>query len=172
MKNQNQIVNALIEISKGSSVKYEYDETTDRLVVDRFLHTSMYYPFNYGFIPKTLSEDGDPVDVLVLTLEAVFPGAILPTRIVGMLETEDEGGRDVKLIGVPIEKIEADSVKVQNVLDLYPSTKDRITHFFEYYKSLEKGKWVKIKKWSGKNEAIKYLKSASEKFKNSQVLKK
>lgn len=167
-QNHKSIVDVFIEITKGSSVKYEYDEKTGRLVVDRFLHTSMYYPFNYGFVPETLSEDGDPVDVLVLTLEPVLPGAILPTRIIGMLETEDEEGRDIKLIGVPTEKIEADSSKVHNVLDLYSSTKDRIAHFFEYYKSLERGKWVKVKKWSGKDEAVNYLKMASEKFKNSQ----
>lgn len=161
-KKNRQVVNVFIEISKGCCVKYEYDEKTGRLFVDRFLYSSMHYPFNYGFVPETLSEDGDPIDVLVLTLGEVLPGTFLPTRIVGMLETEDEKGRDIKLIGVPIESVDPESHKVQNLLDLTQPTKERIAHFFEYYKSLEKGKWVKIKKWYGKKEALDYLKKGRE----------
>jgi len=165
---KNGLINVLIEISIGSSIKYEYDEKTGRLIVDRFLHTSMHYPFNYGFIPRTISEDGDPVDVLVLTLESIYPGTILPTRIIGMLATEDEHGRDIKLVGVPNDSIDPESYKIQNILDLSQPTKDRIVHFFEYYKSLEKGKWVKIKKWHGKDEAVNYLQKCFEKFSQSQ----
>lgn len=156
-KKNNQVVNVFIEISIGSSIKYEFDKKTHRLIVDRFLHTSMHYPFNYGFIPNTMSEDGDPLDVLVLTLEEILPGSILPTRIVGMLETEDEEGRDMKLIGVPTESVDPESYKIQNVLDLTQPTKERICHFFEFYKSLERGKWVKVKQWHGKEGALSYL---------------
>jgi len=164
----NDTVKVFIEISKGSSVKYELDEESNRLVVDRFLHTSMYYPFNYGFVPETKGPDGDPLDVLVLTLEPVMPGAILPSRIVGMLETEDERGEDVKLIAVPINTVEPESERVNDVLDLTKPTKDRITHFFEYYKTLEHGKWVKIKKWFGKKAALEYLKECQLIFRNSK----
>lgn len=156
-KINNDVIEVFIEISKGSSVKYEYDKKRGRLVVDRFLHTSMYYPFNYGFIPETKGDDGDPIDVLVLTLEVVLPGAILPSRVIGMLETEDENGHDAKLIAVPLDNIDPEAKRIKDVLDLTRSTKDRIAHFFEYYKSLEKGKWVKVKKWHGKKEAMEYL---------------
>lgn len=141
-------VSLFIEISKGGSVKDEFDEKSSRPVVNRFLPPSRDYPFNYGFVPETSSEDVDPNDALVLTSEPVLPGAILPTRIVGMLETNDEEGRDIKLIGVPPEKIKTDSSKVLNVLNLTHSAKDRIAHFFEYYKIPEKGEWVKVKKWA------------------------
>lgn len=153
----NYVVDVLIEISKGSCIKYEYDQKTGRLKVNRFLHTSMHYPFNYGFVSQTLADDGDPVDVLVLTLEEILPGTILPTRIVGMLETKDEAGEDEKLIGVPADSVDPESYRIQNLSDLTPATKERISHFFEYYKSLEKGKWVKVKKWYGKEDAHKYL---------------
>lgn len=156
------VINVYIEISVGGSVKYEYDEKTKQLKVDRFLFTSMYYPFNYGFIPGTLSEDGDPVDVLVLTIKELLPGTILPTRIIGMLETEDEGGKDMKLIGVPADSVDPESYKVQNLLDLMQPTKDRIAHFFEYYKSLEAGKWVKVKKWHSRQEALEYIKKSQK----------
>lgn len=146
-----------IEISSGSSIKYEFDEKTGRLMVDRFLHTSMHYPFNYGFIPETESEDGDPLDVLVLTLKEILPGTVLPVRIIGMLETNDEKGLDMKLVGVPADSVDPESCKVQNLLDLTQATKDRIVHFFEYYKSLEIGKWVKVKKWHGKKDTLQYL---------------
>ena len=154
---KNSIIDVFVEISIGKSIKYEFDRKRGRLVVDRFLHTSMHYPFNYGFIPNTQSEDNDPLDVLVLTLEEILPGTILPSRIVGMLETEDETGIDIKLIAVPADFVDPESYKVQDVLDLTQPTKDRIRHFFEYYKSLEKGKWVEVKKWHGKEKALEYL---------------
>lgn len=157
MNKNNNIVDVLIEISVGGSVKYEYDEKNKRLRVDRFLFTSMYYPFNYGFILDTASEDNDPLDVLVLTLKEIQPGTVLPTRIIGMLETEDEHGKDIKMMGVPADSVDPESHKVQDALKLLTPTKERISHFFEYYKSLEKGKWVKVGKWSGKEEALKYL---------------
>lgn len=159
-----QTVDVFIEISVDSSVKYEFNEKEGRLVVDRFLFTSMHYPFNYGFIPKTVSEDGDPLDVLVLTIKQVLPGTILPTRIIGMLETEDEKGLDMKLVGVPADFVDPESFKVQNLLDLTQPTKERIAHFFEYYKSLEKDKWTKVKKWHGKEETLRYLEQCKKKF--------
>jgi len=167
MNNQKQKLNVdvLIEIAVDGSVKYEFDQKSGRLVVNRFLFTSMHYPFNYGFIPETLSEDGDPVDVLVLTLKQVQPGTILPTRIIGMLDTEDEEGEDIKLVGVPADSVDPESYKVHNLLDLTQPTKDRIAHFFEYYKSLEKGKWVKVKDWHGKEESLAYLEKCRQQFK-------
>jgi len=156
-KNQKLTVLAFIEISIESSIKYEYEEATGRLVVNRFLHTSMHYPFNYGFIPGTISEDKDPLDILVLTLKQILPGTYLPVRIIGMLETEDEQGKDIKMIGVPADSVDPESEKIQNLLNLSQLTKDRIGHFFEYYKSLEKDKWVKVKQWHGKDESLQYL---------------
>lgn len=168
MTKENNIVDVLIEISVGGSVKYEYDEKNKCLRVDRFLFTSMYYPFNYGFILGTSSEDNDPLDVLVLTLKEIQPGTILPTRIIGMLETEDEHGKDIKMMGVPADSVDPESYKVQDALKLLTPTRERISHFFEYYKSLEKGKWVKVGKWEGKEEALKYLKKCSSKKKNQE----
>lgn len=155
---KSELVEVFIEISMGSSVKYEFDKEKNILKVDRFLHTSMHYPFNYGFILNTLSEDGDPLDALVLCLEVILPGTILPARIVGMLETEDEKGKDIKIVCVPADSVDPEAYKVQDVLDLTNSTKQRITHFFEFYKSLEKGKFVRVKKWYGKKKAVDYLK--------------
>jgi len=162
----NFIVDVFIEISMGSNIKYEYDEKKNRLVVDRFLHTSMHYPFNYGFVPKTLSEDNDPTDILILTLGEILPGTFVPCRIVGMLETEDERGRDIKLVGVPADWVDPEASRIQNLLDLTPATKERISHFFEYYKSLEKGKWVKVREWYGKDDAYKYLEKCYRCYKN------
>ena len=164
----NNIIEVFIEISKGSSVKYEYDESRQCLVVDRFLHTSMYYPFNYGFITETQSEDGDPIDTLVLTQETVLPGTIIKTRVIGMLETEDENGQDFKLINVPINIIDPDVTEINDIFDVREATRHKIRHFFEYYKSLEKNKWVKVKDWQGREKAIAYLIKAKEKFRQSQ----
>lgn len=164
IKKNGNVVEVFIEISKHSSVKYEYDEVRQCLMVDRFLHTSMYYPFNYGFIADTQSEDSDPIDALVLTQEAVLPGTIIKTRIIGMLETEDENGRDFKLITVPINSIDPDVIEIKDIFDVREATRHKIMHFFEYYKSLEKNKWVKVKNWQGREKAMIYFEKAKEKF--------
>jgi len=146
-------VNVVIEIPQGSAVKYELDKDSGMVEVDRFLFTPMYYPLNYGFIPNTLSEDDDPTDVLVVSREAVYPGSVLRSRPVGILEMEDEDGVDAKIVAVPHEKVDNGYTDVQDVTDLPESLRNSIKHFFEHYKDLEPGKWVKVNDWKGVDEA-------------------
>ena len=146
-------VNVVIEIPQGSAVKYELDKDSGMVEVDRFLFTPMYYPLNYGFIPNTLSEDDDPTDVLVVSREAVYPGSVLRSRPVGILEMEDEDGVDAKIVAVPHEKVDNGYLDVQDVTDLPESLRNSIKHFFEHYKDLEPGKWVKVNDWKGVDEA-------------------
>jgi inorganic pyrophosphatase len=153
-------VNVFIEIPKDGNIKYELDKESGVIFVDRFLHTAMNYPFNYGFVPNTLSEDGDPVDVLVLGDQILMPGVVIPTKIIGMLEMEDEAGIDTKVLAVPTEKIDPSSSEINDITDVVESIKNKIKHFFENYKTLEPGKWVKIKEWKGKKEAIASIKKA------------
>lgn len=147
-------VNVFIEIPKDGNIKYELDKESGVIFVDRFLHTAMTYPFNYGFIPNTLSEDGDPVDVLVLGDQEVLPGTVIPSKIIGMLEMTDEAGIDTKILAVPTEKIDPNSSEINDISDVSNSVKNKIKHFFENYKSLEPGKWVKIKEWKNKEAAV------------------
>jgi inorganic pyrophosphatase len=153
-------VNVFIEIPKDGNIKYELDKESGVIFVDRFLHTAMNYPFNYGFIPNTLSEDGDPVDVLVLGDQVLIPGVVIPSKIIGMLEMEDEAGIDTKILAVPTEKIDPSFGEINDIADLSIAIKNKIKHFFENYKTLEPGKWVKIKDWKGKKEAIVSIKKA------------
>lgn len=150
-------VKIYIEIPAGSSVKYELDKQTGELEVDRFLHTAMYYPFNYGFVKDTLAEDGDSTDVLVLSSMKVAPGVVIKSHVIGMLEMEDEEGIDTKLIAVPTEKIDPVYGKLQSIKDVPEHHKNMMKHFFETYKDLEKGKWVKTKNWLDKEEAEKVI---------------
>lgn len=156
-------VNVFIEIPKDSNIKYELDKKTGAIFVDRFLYTAMNFPFNYGFIPNTMSADGDPIDVLVLSEHAVMPGIIMPSQIIGLLEMEDEAGVDTKIIAVPTQKIDPFFGAYKDIADLPSSIKNKIKHFFENYKTLEPGKWVKIKEWKGKEEAEKAVKEAIRK---------
>lgn len=153
-------VNVVIEIPQGSAVKYELDKKTGLVMVDRFLHTSMVYPFNYGFLPHTLADDGDPIDVLLIAAEPVLPGCVVPSRVIGMLEMEDEAGGDQKLIAVPAKNVDPWYAKIDNVTDLDEHTRQEIIHFFEHYKALEPGKWVKIQEIVGKAEATKAIEKA------------
>ena len=153
-------VNVLIEISKDSNIKYEIDAESGMIFVDRFLYTAMNYPFNYGSIPNTLAADGDPVDVLVLSEQAVMPGVVIPSVIIGMLEMEDEAGIDAKLIEVPTKKVDPLFGTYKDITDVHDAIKNKMKHFFENYKTLEPGKWVKIKEWKGKDEAITAVKKA------------
>jgi inorganic pyrophosphatase len=146
-----------IEIPKNSSVKYEIDKETGQLVVDRFMYTAMSYPFNYGFLPDTKAKDGDAVDVMVISTYPVQAGCILPSRIIGMLEMEDEAGSDNKVIAVPTKKIDPFYAHINDIADLDDATKNLIKHFFENYKSIEPGKWVKIKNFLGKDAALKEI---------------
>jgi inorganic pyrophosphatase len=141
-------INVIIEIpAQGAPVKYEIDKESGALVVDRFMATAMFYPCNYGFIPHTLSDDGDPVDVLVVTPTPLMPGAVIRCRPVGMLKMSDEAGVDAKLVAVPFGKLTPLYDHVQEVTDLPELLRGQIAHFFEQYKALEKGKWVKVEGW-------------------------
>lgn len=147
-------VNVFIEIPAGSSIKYELDKDSGVVFVDRFLYTAFSYPFNYGFVPGTLAEDGDPVDVLVLCDKTVAPGVVIPSIPIGMLEMEDEEGIDTKIVAVPTKKIDPIYGVYTDISDIPQAIKDKMKHFFEHYKELEPGKWVKIKDWKGKKEAL------------------
>ena len=147
-------VNVVIEIPQGGlPVKYEMDKASGALFVDRFLHTAMYYPGNYGFIPHTLADDGDPLDVLVVTPYPVAPGSVIRCRPVGVLNMTDEAGGDAKLIAVPHDKLTQLYKDVKEYTDLPPLLIEQIKHFFENYKDLEKGKWVKVEGWEGADAA-------------------
>jgi len=154
-----------IEISKGSKMKYELDKDLGILKLDRILYTSMHYPANYGFVPSTLCEDGDPLDCLVISSESILPGTIVKVKPIGLLLMEDEEGKDEKLIAVPIEKIDPKMGRLNDIDELPEIFREEIKHFFEHYKELEKGKWVKIKGWEKAEVAKKYILNAIERFK-------
>jgi inorganic pyrophosphatase len=147
-------VNVIVEVPVGGEpIKYEMDKAAGTLVVDRFLYTSMRYPGNYGFIPHTLSGDGDPVDVLIANTRAIAPGAVISVRPVGVLLMEDNAGIDEKIVAVPSTHISARFDGIANYTDLPDITAQQIEHFFAHYKDLEPGKWVKIKRWGDAAEA-------------------
>jgi inorganic pyrophosphatase len=147
-------VNVIIEVPVGGEpIKYEMDKDAGTLVVDRFLYTAMRYPGNYGFIPHTLSGDGDPCDVLVANTRAIVPGAVMSVRPVGVLLMEDEAGGDEKIIAVPSSKLTQRYDKVKTYSDLPEITLQQIQHFFEHYKDLEPGKWVKVLRWGNAEDA-------------------
>jgi inorganic pyrophosphatase len=152
-KNPPNDINVVIEIPPGSAVKYEVDKESGALVVDRFLFTAMAYPAAYGFIPGTLAEDGDPADVLVLVPQPIAAGAVIRVRPIGMLNMEDEAGRDTKIVCVPHDKIHPQFSDITEIDQLPAITRETIKHFFETYKDLEKGKWVKVTGWSDRAAA-------------------
>jgi inorganic pyrophosphatase len=165
-KNPPDEVHAIIEIpAHGLPVKYEIDKEQDVLMVDRFLSTSMVYPCNYGYIPKTLSDDGDPVDILVLTPNALVAGAVIRCRPIGFLEMSDEAGVDRKILAVPIDKLTPLYKNIHATTDLPTQQLDMIAHFFEQYKALESGKWVKVEGWRGVEEAKKEIMQGIAKYK-------
>lgn len=147
-------INVIIEVPLGGEpIKYEMDKESGAMFVDRFLYTSMRYPCNYGFIPHTLSDDGDPTDVLVVGQRALMPGSVVRARPVGVLLMEDEAGLDEKIVAVPHQKLTAYYDKIKTYVDLPQVLQDRIPHFFAHYKDLEKDKWVKIVGWEDENSA-------------------
>ena len=147
-------INVIIEIPMNAEpIKYEVDKETGAMFVDRFMSTAMHYPCNYGYIPHTLSGDGDPVDVLVLSPFPLITGGVLRCRPVGMLKMEDEAGEDTKLLAVPIDKLTSLYRTVNSPRDLPELTLAQIAHFFQHYKDLEPGKWVKVEGWVGPQEA-------------------
>jgi len=167
-KNAPEIVNIIVEIPAFSSVKYEYDEELETIRVDRVLYTSMVYPFNYGFIPGTMEEDGDPVDVLVISDYPFMPGSVVEVRPIALLEMEDEEGVDSKVVAVPKDKIEPRYSGIRDLKDLPEIVRRKIEHFFEHYKELEPGKWVKIKGWKGVEEARKKILDAIKRAEGSR----
>ena len=165
-KNPPDDVNVFIEVPIGGEpIKYELDKDSGALFVDRFLYTAMRYPGNYGFIPHTLSDDGDPCDVIVANTRAIVPGAVINCRIVGVLLMEDEAGGDEKILAVPSSKLTQRYGQVQNYTDLPDITLKQIEHFFSHYKDLEEGKWVKLARWGDAAEARKLVSAAMQRFK-------
>ncbi len=165
-KNPPEDVNVVVEVPLGGEpIKYEMDKESGALFVDRFLYTAMRYPGNYGFIPHTLSGDGDPCDVLIANTRAIAPGAVMNVRPVGVLVMEDDGGQDEKIIAVPSSKLTQRYDRVENYTDLPEITLKQIEHFFEHYKDLEPGKWAKIIRWGDKAEAHRLIQEAVERAK-------
>ena len=162
-------VNVLIEIPSGSyPIKYEFDKKSGALFVDRLLQVSMSYPCNYGFIPKTLSEDGDPCDVLVIIGMPLIPGCVIPVRPIGVLLMEDEAGGDEKILAVPTNKTSSQHADITSYFDLPQSMLCKIIHFFENYKSLDKDKWVKVKGWGDATQAKEMIVKAIERAKKKK----
>jgi inorganic pyrophosphatase len=159
-------INVVIEIPQGGEpVKYELDKASGAMFVDRFLHTAMFYPGNYGFIPNTLSGDGDPCDVLVVGQVPVVPGAVIRCRPIGALLMQDEAGSDEKIVAVPVDKLHPFYSGVASYKDLPPILTEQIAHFFQHDKDLEKGKWVKIIRWLSPEEAGQLIAVAIERAK-------
>jgi inorganic pyrophosphatase len=156
-------LNVVVEIPQGgAAIKYEFDKRSGALFVDRFLHTAMFYPANYGFIPHTLSPDGDPLDCLVVALSPVMPGAVLRSRPVGALLTEDEKGADEKILAVPVDDLHPFYRNVSRPEDLPEILLQQFAHFFSHYKDLEPGKWARIKHWAGAETAFEIVRASIE----------
>ena len=159
-------LNVIVEVGVGGEpIKYEMDKASGTLFVDRFLYTPMRYPGNYGFVPHTLSDDGDPIDVLIANTRPIAPGAVMNCRPVGVLLMEDDGGHDEKIIAVPGSKLTKRYDGVKDIGDLPQITLDQIRHFFEHYKDLEPGKWVKVKGWGDAAMARRLIQEAVERAK-------
>ena len=162
-------VNVVVEVGIGGEpIKYEMNKAAGTLFVDRFLHTPMRYPGNYGFVPHTLSDDGDPIDVLVANTRPIAPGAVINVRPIGVLKMEDDGGGDEKVIAVPSPELTKRYLHVNNYTDLPEITLEQIQHFFEHYKDLESGKWVNIAGWGDAGEARQLIRDAIEREKQHE----
>jgi inorganic pyrophosphatase len=159
-------INVIIEVPVGGEpIKYEMDKDSGALVVDRFLYTSMRYPGNYGFVPHTLSDDGDPIDVLVANTRAITPGAVVNCRPIGVLMMRDEAGHDEKVVAVPSTRLTRRYENVKDIHDLPQITLDQIAHFFEHYKDLEDGKWVEVEGWGGVEDAKRLIQESLDRYK-------
>ena len=166
-KNPPHEVNVIIEVPIGGEpIKYELDKASGALIVDRFLYTPMRYPGNYGFIPHTLSDDGDPCDVLIANARPITPGAVMSVRPVGVLLMEDEAGGDEKIVAVPGPKMTKKFDRIHSYSDLPEITLKQIEHFFEHYKDLEPGKWVKVVRWGGLEDAYRLIEEGRERAKS------
>ena len=161
-------LNVIIEVPLGGEpIKYEIDKASGAMFVDRYLYTSMRYPCNYGFVPHTLSLDGDPIDVMVVGQRALVPGAVVRARPIGVLLMEDDGGEDEKILAVPHQKLTRFYEKVQNYTDLPDTLIDRTSHFFQHYKDREPSKWVKVRGWEGVDKARELIRESIERAKSS-----
>ena len=159
-------INVVIEIpANASPIKYEIDKEADALFVDRFMAAPMFYPANYGYVNNTLAGDGDPIDVLVVTPHPVVPGSVIRARPIGVLNMTDDGGEDVKVVAVPHQKLSSLYDDVHEISDLPELLKEQIQHFFENYKTLEKGKWVKIDGWEDAAAAKKLIQESADNYK-------
>ncbi|GAB1258938.1 inorganic diphosphatase [Aurantivibrio plasticivorans] len=162
-------INVIIEIPlNGDPIKYEVDKDSGAIFVDRVLGTAMHYPCNYGYVPHTLCGDGDPVDVLVILPLALVPGSVIRCRPIGVLKMTDESGEDAKIVAVPVEKVTKLYRDVESVRQLPDITLDQISHFFEHYKDLEKGKWVKIDGWDGPITAREEIMDSIKRYEESE----
>ncbi len=168
-RNPPEDVNVIVEVPVGGEpIKYEMDKEAGTLFVDRFLHTPMRYPGNYGFVPHTLSGDGDPIDVLIASTRELIPGCIINVRPIGVLVMEDNAGQDEKVIAVPSPHLTKRYEKVFNYTDMPQITLDQIAHFFQHYKDLEPGKWVKIEGWQNAAHAKRMIVEAIERAKTAK----
>lgn len=158
-------INAVIEIPYGSNVKYEIDKTSGAVVVDRILYSAVFYPANYGFVPNTLADDGDPADILVINEYPLQAGSVISCRLIGVLVMEDEAGMDEKLLAVPVGKIDPRFDDIKSIDDLPKATLNRIKNFFETYKLLEPNKWVKVKGFKDLKTATEILDKAIKNYK-------
>ncbi|HEC1790949.1 TPA: inorganic diphosphatase [Campylobacter lari] len=158
-------LNAVIEIPYGSNIKYELDKESGAIMVDRVMYSAMFYPANYGFIPNTLADDGDPIDVLVLNEYPIQAGSVIPCRLIGVLLMEDESGMDEKLLAVPVSKIDPRYDNIKSLDDLPKASLDKIKNFFETYKMLEPNKWVKVKEFAGIEKASEILENSIKNYK-------
>jgi inorganic pyrophosphatase len=162
--------NVVIEIPMNADpVKYEVDKASGAVFVDRFMLTAMHYPCNYGYIPQTLSEDGDPVDVLVIAPFPVQVGSVIRCRALGVMNMEDEAGKDAKLLARPVDKLYPPYRQIESTEDLPAEELQRIQHFFEHYKDLEKGKWVKVQGWSGVDAAKQEIRDSAERYEQAKA---
>jgi len=163
-------INVIIEVPVGGEpIKYELDKYSGALFVDRFLYTPMRYPGNYGFVPHTLSDDGDPVDVLVANTRALMPGSVINCRPIGVLMMEDDGGEDEKIIAVPSGDVSMRYDSITDYTDLPEISRQQIQHFFEHYKDLEPGKWVRIDSWGNAADAVRLISEGVTRAKEKQV---
>ncbi len=162
------ILNVIIEIPSNSDpVKYEMDKETGAMFVDRFMSTAMYYPCNYGYVPNTLSPDGDPVDVLVITPYPLISGSVIKCRPIGVLTMTDESGDDAKILALPVDTLYKGYRNVESFRDMPQHLLDQIAHFFEHYKDLDEGKWVRVGGWGGREEACQEIMESVKMFEDA-----
>ncbi len=162
-------IKVLLEIPEGSSVKYELDEKTNEMTIDRLMPTAMTYPVSYGLITQTHGEDGDALDAIVFLSQSISPGVVVKCNVIGLLEMEDEAGIDHKIVAVPLEKVDPLCGAWRSLSDIPEAKKRQIRHFFEHYKDLEKEKWVKLKDWKDASVAQKVVNAAVKRFKDKKV---